>query len=75
MFWQIARTLFTSKVAPVIDYASPIWSPKAAKRTTKILDQAQWLGAQATVGAFRTLGRERAEAELGIILMRDRWEH
>ena len=35
---QTARTLFTTKVASVIDYALPIWSPKAAKQMKKILD-------------------------------------
>lgn len=71
---RTARTLFISKVAPVIDYASPIWSPSAAKLSTKVLNQAQRLGGQAIVGAFRTLGLERAESEAGIAAMRERWD-
>ena len=72
---RTARMLFASKVTPAIDYASPIWSPRAAKQTTSILNQAQRLGAQAIVGAFHSLGLERAEAEAGIAPMHNRWDH
>lgn len=34
---RTARTLFTSKVTPVIHYVSPIWPPKVAKQTTNYL--------------------------------------
>jgi Reverse transcriptase (RNA-dependent DNA polymerase)/Endonuclease-reverse transcriptase len=71
---RTARTLFTAKVTPVIDYASPIWSPGTAYRTTKIVNQAQRIGAQAIIGAFRTVGLERAEAEADISPSRVRWE-
>jgi hypothetical protein len=71
---KAARILFVSKISPVIAYVSPIWSPAAAQLTTKVLNQAQRLGAQAIVGAFRTVGLERAEAEAGIATMQERWD-
>jgi len=71
---KVARTLFNSKVASVMDYAAPIWSEGTAVAAKKPLDQAQRIGAQAIVGAFRTTSRERAEAEAGIVPKETRWE-
>ena len=71
---KAARILFTTKVAPVIDYASPIWSIGTAQQTARIVNQAQRISAQAIVGAFRSVGLERAEAEANILSARDRWD-
>lgn len=49
------RQLFKSTVAPLVDYASVIWSPGVGKSTLKKLDQIQRIGAQAITGAFRTV--------------------
>jgi hypothetical protein len=69
-----ARTIFISKVASVMDYASPIWSIGTAQMALKPLAQAQRIGAQAIIGAFRTVSGERAEAEAGIVPKETRWE-
>jgi hypothetical protein len=71
---KAARILFTTKVAPVIDYASPIWSIGTAQQTARIVNQAQRISAQAIIGAFRSVGLERAEAEANILSARDRWD-
>jgi hypothetical protein len=49
-----------------MDYASPIWSTTLGETSTRILNQAQRIGVQAIIGAFRTVALERAEMEAGI---------
>lgn len=63
---ESARQLFQSTVAPVVDYASVIWSPGLPKSTSKKLDQVQKIGAQAIIGGFRTVALSIAEAEAGL---------
>jgi exonuclease III len=66
MTTDMARQLFTATVAPVIDYASPIWSFSISTRTAKTISQIQRIGTQAIIGAFRTVALDRAEIEAGI---------
>ena len=68
-----ARQLFQSTVTPTVDYASPIWSPRAPERVNKMLNPVQKWAASAIVGAFRTTSVVIAEAEAGIIPARARW--
>lgn len=63
---EISRLLFTSTVAPVVDYASPIWAPSATQSSLCTLDTVQRIGAQAVIGGFRTVARCVAESEAGI---------
>lgn len=63
---EISRLLFTSTVAPVVDYASPIWAPGATQSSLNILNTVQQIGAQAIIGGFRTVACCVAESEAGI---------
>jgi ribonuclease HI len=72
---KTTRQLFTAMVAPVTDYASPVWSPVLTISTTRMLNQAQRIGAQAIVGAFRTVALERAEMEASITPVYLRLQH
>ncbi|KAG7145205.1 RNA-directed DNA polymerase mobile element jockey like protein [Verticillium longisporum] len=50
---SVARQLYTSTVAPVMDYASCIWMNACGETLVKPLDRVQNVGAQAIVGTFR----------------------
>lgn len=63
---EISRLLFTSTVAPVVVYASPIWAPSATQSSLRTLDTVQRIGAQAITGGFRTIARCVAESKAGI---------
>lgn len=63
---KTTRQLFQATVAPTLDYASPIWSTRLSASMTRMLNQAQRIGAQAIIGAFRTVSLERAEMEASI---------
>lgn len=63
---ESTQQLFKSTVAPVIDYASVIWSPGTAKSALKKLNQIQRIGAQAVTGGFRTFALRVAEVEAGL---------
>ncbi len=69
---KTARRLFTALVAPVMDYATPVRSGKATKKGIDALNVAQRIGAQAIVGAFRTVSLARAEAEASVTLLEER---
>ena len=66
------RQLFTATVAPVMDYASPIWYLAVSDKTLAVLHRAQRVAAQAIVGGFRTLGLDVAVLEAGIPSLRQR---
>ena len=53
-------------VAPVVDYASPMWSPTATVKVIKMLELTQRAAAQAITGAFRSVALQIAEAEASI---------
>lgn len=60
------RQLYTATVAPVMDYASPVWYLAVSNKTLSVLHRAQRVAAQAIVGGFRTLGLDVAVLEAGI---------
>lgn len=49
---KVTRHLFVSTVAPVVDYASPIWAPGASTSALRRLNNVQRIGAQAIIGGF-----------------------
>lgn len=49
------RQLFSTTVAPVADYASPIWYLVVPESTLRLLEQAQRVRAQAIISSFRTV--------------------
>ena len=69
-----ARQLFLSTIAPIIDYASPIWSSSVSGLVTKLLQPVQKVAAQAIIGIFRTTAIEVAEAEAAIEPLCIRWQ-
>ena len=62
-----ARQLYCAIVTPIIDYASPIWSPTATERIQRLFQPIQRVAAQAIIGAFRTVALPIAEVEASII--------
>lgn len=66
------RQLFSATVAPVMDYASPIWYLAVSDKTLATLERAQRVAAQAIVGGFRTMGLNVAVIEAGIATTRQR---
>lgn len=58
--------MFVSTIAPVVDYASPIWAPGATISALRILDNVQRIGAQAVIGGFSTVARCVAESIAGV---------
>ena len=66
------RQLFSSTVAPIMDYASAVWYLGVPDKTIKLLEPAQRVGAQAITYCFRTVALPIAEAEAGIPSLRQR---
>jgi ribonuclease HI len=66
------RQLYTATVAPVMDYASPVWYLAVSDKTLAILHRAQRVAAQAIVGGFRTMGLDVAVLEAGIPSLQQR---
>lgn len=64
---KVARKLFHAKIVPVVDYASPIWSPSLSVSLINKLNIPQKIDAQAIIGAFRTVAGSIAESEAGLI--------
>ena len=60
------RQLYTATVAPVMDYASPVWYLAVSNKTMAVLHRAQRVAAQAIVGGFRTLGLNVIVLKAGI---------
>jgi ribonuclease HI len=63
---EAARQLYLAMVAPVTDYASPIWSPAATDKILKLLKPIQRIATQAITGAFQTVALPIAEAEASV---------
>ncbi|KAJ5125944.1 hypothetical protein N7526_008121 [Penicillium atrosanguineum] len=61
-----ARQLFTSTVAPVVDYASNVWMHACKDKAMRPINRVQRVGAQAIVGTFLTVATSVAEAEAHI---------
>ena len=66
------RQLFSATVAPVMDYASPIWSQMIPEKCLGLLEPAQRTAAQAIICSFKTVSIIIAEAEAGIKAIRQR---
>lgn len=47
--------LYVSTVAPVVNYASPIWTPSVIQTSFYILDIIQRISAQIVIGGFYTV--------------------
>lgn len=61
-----ARQLYTSTVAPVVDYASNVWMHAFKNKNLGPINRVQRVGAQAIVGTFLTVATSVAEAEAHI---------
>ena len=68
-----ARQLFTSMVAPVVDYASNVWMHECNWKAAPAINRVQRIGAQAIVGTFSTVATRIAEAEADIATAQDRF--
>jgi ribonuclease HI len=68
-----ARQLFTSTVAPVVDYASNVWMHACKDKVMGPINRVQRVGAQAIVGTFLTVATSVAEAEAHIATARHRF--
>jgi hypothetical protein len=68
-----ARQLFTSTVAPVVDYASTVWMHAYKDKLVGPIKRIQRIGAQAIVGIFLTVATSVAEAEAHIASAHDRF--
>ncbi len=68
-----ARQLFTSMVAPVMDYASNVWMHACQYQTASPVQRVQRIGAQAVVGTFMSVATCVAEAEAHITSARERF--
>ena len=67
-----ARQLFTSTVAPVVDYASNVWMHAFKNKNIGPVNRVQRVGAQAIVGTFLTVATSVAEAEAHIATVQHR---
>jgi hypothetical protein len=68
-----ARQLFTTTVAPVVDYASTVWMHAFKNKNIGPINRVQRVGAQAIVGTFLTVATSVAEAEAHIATARHRF--
>jgi hypothetical protein len=68
-----ARQLFGATVAPVVDYASNVWMHACRYKGMALMNRIQRIGAQAVVGAFRTVATAVAEAEASIRTVSERF--
>jgi len=68
-----ARQLFSSTVAPVVDYASNVWMHAFKNKSIGPINRVQRVGAQAIVGTFLTVATRVAEAEAHIATARHRF--
>ncbi|KAI3281150.1 hypothetical protein DTO002I6_9949 [Penicillium roqueforti] len=68
-----ARQLFTSTVAPAVDYASNVWMHACKDKAMGPINWVQRVGAQAIVGTFLTVATSVAEAEAHIATARQRF--
>ncbi|KAI2928635.1 hypothetical protein CBS147321_10997 [Aspergillus niger] len=68
-----ARQLFTSTVAPVVDYASNVWMHAFKNKATGPINRVQRVGAQAIIGTFLTVATSVAEAEAHIATTQHRF--
>jgi hypothetical protein len=63
---SVTRKLFHATVAPVVDYASTVWTHARRASAERVLKRVQRIGGQAVVGCFKTVGTVVAEAEANL---------
>jgi hypothetical protein len=63
---SVTRKLFNATVAPVVDYASSVWTHARRASAERVLRRVQRVGSQAVVGCFQTVGTAVAEAEANL---------
>ncbi|KAJ5085332.1 hypothetical protein N7532_010103 [Penicillium argentinense] len=68
-----ARQLFTSTVAPAVDYASNVWMHACKDKAMGPINRVQRVGAQAIVGTFLTVATSVAEAEAHLATVQHRF--
>ena len=68
-----ARQLYITMVAPVVDYASVVWSICPSAKIVAAPEQIQRLGARAVIAGFRTVSLSIAEAEAALAPLKDCW--
>lgn len=68
-----ARQLFSSTVAPVVDYASNVWMHAYKNQSMGPINRVQRVGAQAIVGTLLTIATSVAEAEAHIATAQHRF--
>ena len=66
-----ARQLFGATVAPVVDYASNVRMHACGSKGMALMNRVQRAGAQAIIGAFKTVATAVAEAEASIRTVRE----
>ena len=69
---KTTRQLFTTTVAPVMDYASAVWFPLLSEKRLQLLFPAQRLASQAVTCSFKSVSLVVAEAEASILPIRRR---
>jgi len=62
----VTRKLFNVTVAPVVDYASSIWTHARTASAERVVKRVQRVGGQAVIGCFQTVGTAVAEAEANL---------
>ena len=65
-----ARKLLQAKVVPLIDYASPIWSPGLSISLINKLNILQKIREQAIIGAFCIVASSVIESEAELVVPR-----
>jgi hypothetical protein len=69
---SVTRKLFNATVAPVVDYASSVWTHARTASAERVLKRVQRVGGQAVVGCFQTVGTAVAEAEASLPTIEER---
>ncbi|KNG49746.1 reverse transcriptase [Stemphylium lycopersici] len=69
----VARQLFTTTVAPTVDYASNVWMHAFKDRVIGPINRVQRVGAQAIIGTFSTVATWVTEAEAHIPSAQERF--
>jgi hypothetical protein len=63
---SVTRKLFNATVAPVVDYASSVWTHARTVSAERVLKRVQRVDGQAVVGCFQTVGTAVVEAEANL---------
>jgi hypothetical protein len=69
---SVTRKLFNATVAPVVDYASSVWTHARNASAERVLKRMQRIGGQTVVGCFQTVGTAVVEAEASLLTIGER---